>query len=223
MVTCIAALINNGTVWMGGDGQATYGGRRMLSKELKVFTRHGFLYGVAGTPRIIQILKYSFNPPEHPARLDALEYICERWIKEFRVCIEAGGYLHKENGRERAFLELLIGYQGRLFHMDGNFSIWEQENGINVAGSGAEYALGSLFTTLPVPEMKPEDKIVLAIQSAACFDIGVGGAITIASLPVYPPLPPKSMIKTKDIPVVGNRIVKKKRIIKKKKVNHHMN
>jgi hypothetical protein len=57
-MTIIAGLIEGGIVYMGADSGGSDGCFICPRKDPKIFALPNFLFGVAGSPRVAQLLKY---------------------------------------------------------------------------------------------------------------------------------------------------------------------
>ena len=61
---------------------------------------------------------------------------------------------------------------GRVFRIQEDYSVLEPELGFCSVGCGEEAAMGSLLTTMRM-DMKPEDKIIMALEAAEQCYCGV--------------------------------------------------
>jgi hypothetical protein len=122
-MTCIVGIVgDDGTIYMGADSNVSVtSGFQNNSKDGKMFVKHGFIYGFSGSPRMLQIVKYDFIPPEHPREMNTVEYMCSLWIPTLRRCFERGGFLEISNNVESADGTFLVGYKGKLFCMYSDF------------------------------------------------------------------------------------------------------
>ena len=65
-MTCVAAWLdrNDFSITMGADSAAcNENGEKYDQLEPKVFRNNGFIVGLSGAPRILQILRYKFDFP----------------------------------------------------------------------------------------------------------------------------------------------------------------
>jgi len=63
-MTCVVGLVEDGTVYLGGDSAGTSQNDMDIYRTDKVFTRPPFIFGGAGSYRGIQLLKYELAIPE---------------------------------------------------------------------------------------------------------------------------------------------------------------
>jgi ATP-dependent protease HslVU (ClpYQ) peptidase subunit len=112
---------------------------------------------------MMQLLHYELQVPPYEDGMDVEEYLVTRLVNAVRDCLKAGGYAKKEDEREEGG-NFLIGYRSRLFEMVDDYHVSEPVNGYEAVGSGAKYALGSLYAT---PHLPPEQRVALALEAAA--------------------------------------------------------
>lgn len=145
-MTCIVGMLDKETnkVIIGGDSAATNNYYSIeIRKESKVFKIGDFVIGCTSSYRMIQLLKFSFKPPEIGDR-NIFEYLCTDFVNGIRECFKNGGFIQSyESGDERGGT-FLVGYKDRLFRIDDDFSVSENISNFNACGSGDENALGAL-------------------------------------------------------------------------------
>lgn len=66
-MTCIVGMLNpkGGNVIIGGDSAAVSGIDVQLEKQPKVFRNGDFIFGCTTSFRMIQLLKFQFEPPRY--------------------------------------------------------------------------------------------------------------------------------------------------------------
>lgn len=127
-----------------------------------------------------QLLRFSLTVPERPYKMDVYEYMVTLFVDEVRQCLKDGGYAAKENEEESGGT-FLVGYQGRLFVIHGDYQVGENVDSYNSVGCGEEYALGSMYSTEKLIK-GPKDRIIKALKTAEKFSGGVRGPFTIEVL-----------------------------------------
>lgn len=147
-MTCIIGFIDkkNNNVVIGGDSAGVTDLNVTLRKDGKVFKNGEFVIGCTSSFRMIQLLKYSFKPPEVYNK-EVHEYMCTDFINEVRKTFETGGYLQTFKEGDEKGGTFLIGYKNRLFKIDSDFQVAETIQGYDACGCGEEYALGSIYNT----------------------------------------------------------------------------
>lgn len=182
-MTCIVGLVETetGRVWMGGDSAGTDGYDLMVSRESKVVRNGPFLFGITGHPRMRQILEHAFAPPEHPADMSLEGYIVTRFIDAMREALKTAGYAHKDNEQERQGSQVLVGYRGRVFAIQGNYQMVEPREPYFAVGCGDMVALGSLYMTEGIG-MQPALRVRRALEASEHFNGAVRGPFRILAL-----------------------------------------
>lgn len=176
-MTCIVGVRQNGKVWLGGDS-AGIAGWELRAVDLKVFQRGPFLYGVAGSVRVSNLIRYAFQPPAPLMSLSI--YMVTTWIDALRDCLKAGGVAGKNNEvEELTDSALLVGIQGRLFSVYSDYQVSEDQAAYAGVGCGAATALGALAVSWQLP---PAARCRAALRAAELHNIGVRGPFVVQSL-----------------------------------------
>jgi len=173
IMTCIVGMIDKKTkkVIIGGDSAGVAGSNMFIRKDAKVFKNNDFVIGCTSSFRMIQLLRFSFKPPEVKTK-DIYEYMCTDFINAVRNCFKDGGYLQKYTDGDEKGGTFLVAYKNRLFKIENDFQVAENLNGIDSCGCGQDFALGSLFT-LQKQEMETDKKVLKALESAEFLSNGV--------------------------------------------------
>lgn len=170
-MTCIAGFIDkkNNKVVMGADSAGVSGLDVTLRKDEKVFKNGDFVVGCTSSFRMIQLLRFSFNPPRVYDK-EIYEYMCTDFINDVRKCFKDGGYLQRFNdGDERGGI-FLVAYKDRLFKIESDFQVAEASQGYDACGCGETYALGSIYNT---SKSNAETIVIDALKCAENFSGGV--------------------------------------------------
>ena len=151
-MTCIVGLVDDDVTYLGGDAAASRDGgwTQTIIANPKIFTigNGEFLLGVAGLPRLAQLMQYAFYPPAHDERLmTPTQYMVTAFVDAMRQAVWAGGIEIVHSGQEVVNGHLLIAYRGGLFVVDEAFDIEEAAAPFHAIGSGAQAALGALYAT----------------------------------------------------------------------------
>lgn len=175
-MTCIVGLEFNGKVYIGGDSAGVAGYDITVRSDEKVFENGDFLMGFTDSFRMGQILRYSFEPPDHDPRMGDMKYIVTTFMDEIRNVYRDKGFLQKENEAE-AGGTFLLAYNGKLYCIDSDFQVGKSADSYMAIGCGDAYALGSMYSTKNLKD--PEKRIALALDAAAHHNSGVRGPYTI--------------------------------------------
>lgn len=177
-MTCIAGVVHEGKVYIGGDSAGVGGWDLVVRSDEKVFKNSGFLFGFTSSFRMGQILRYSFNPPFRQPDTDLFSYMVTDFVDGVRECLKTGGFAKKHNEEETGGT-FLVGHDGRLFTIYDDYQIQEALNPWTACGCGEGYALGSLYST---KSMAPRKRVATALSAAETHSAGVRGPFHILSI-----------------------------------------
>ncbi len=154
-MTCIVGYINkNKDIYIGGDSAGTdqrYNSR--IRKDSKVFrVMDDFLIGGTGSFRMLQLLRFKLHGylnkeieinNQQKYIPEVYEFMCTTFIDAVRLCLRENGYMSVENNVEEigAFL---VGFRGRLFVIECDLQVGENDTRFSACGCGADYAIGAL-------------------------------------------------------------------------------
>lgn len=170
-MTCIVGIAEGGKVYIGGDSAGVCGMDIAIRADRKIFKNQGFVMGFTSSFRMGQLLCYKFSPPPRHPDEDVMGYMVTKFIDGVRDCFKDGGYARKVSEVESGG-QFLVGYEGRLFSIEGDYQIGETMCGYHAVGCGADYAKGSLFATMGE---QPEKRLDMALRAAAAHSAGVCG------------------------------------------------
>ena len=172
-MTCIVGYLDKKTkkVTIGGDSAGVAGLDITIRKDEKVFKVGDFIIGCTSSFRMIQLLRFSFKPPEINSK-NIYEYMCTDFINAVRECFKNGGYLQRYSDGDEKGGTFLVAYKNRLFRIESDFQVAESLNGIDAVGCGADYALGSLHI-LTKQNLTPKEKVLKSLETASFFSAGV--------------------------------------------------
>lgn len=168
-MTCIVGLVENDTVYIGGDSAGVSGYFLNVRADRKVFRNGDFVMGFTSSFRMGQLLQHTFTPPKRHPDTPVDKYMVTSFIDAVRDCLKTGGYASRQNEVETGGI-FLAGYAGRLFRIDCDYQVGEAVDGFDAVGCGEEIALGSLCTSVG---MKPQKRLQLALEAAERYSAGV--------------------------------------------------
>lgn len=181
-MTCIVGVEYDGGVLIGGDSAATAGWRQTTRADEKVFTNGPYVIGLTGSPRAAQLLRYRLNVGA-PDTWDVDRFIATTFVDAVRNTLKVGGYAETTNvTKEELASAFLVGIQGRLYAIYGDYQFSRSTAGHQAVGCGDEIALGSLHTTAQLG-MDPRTRAEYALEAAAAISAGCGGPFTIIDTP----------------------------------------
>lgn len=176
-MTCIAGVVEKGTVYIGSDSIATNGWNSLISQVPKVFRKGDMLIGYCGSFRMGQLIQYALKVEPQTDEQDDMEYLVTTWTNAVRTCFRDGGILKADSGVETG-VELLIGYRGALYQTAEDFQV-NRYGAIAAIGAGEQYALGALRA---LNEQPPKKRIEAALKIAGELSAYVTGPYTVKKL-----------------------------------------
>jgi hypothetical protein len=183
-MTCIAGLVHNGRVYLGGDRAGVEDWNLTTVAAPKVFLLGPFVVGFTSSFRMGQLLRYAFTPPKLPPR--ALLYVDEReqltrymvveFVDALRKLFSAAGFATKSNEQE-AGGQFLVGVRGLLFKVESDYTVAEALCGYDAVGCGHAVAKGALYVG---PERGPQERLLEALKAAEAWSAGVRAPFDVA-------------------------------------------
>jgi len=175
-MTCIVGLVDKDNVLIGGDSAGVSELNLILRADEKVFTLCSddtvWVFGFTTSFRMGQLIRYELQLPsiDDGDRNYLHKFMVKKFIPALRKCLEDGGWLKKEDGREEGG-EFLVGVLGKLFLIHDSLQVGESTYPYNAVGCGQSIALGALYASEGHPS--PEERILLALKAAQAFSAGV--------------------------------------------------
>lgn len=140
-MTCIVGMEVEGKVVIVGDVQGTGHNSKIHHTQSKVFERSGMIFGYTTSYRFGQIIEHSINKICVPFNeKDIYPWLVSEFVTHCSQVLKSSGY---DTGGT-----CLIGISGQLWRMEGDFSVLRSVEGFDAVGSGCEFALGCMTTTL---------------------------------------------------------------------------
>lgn len=180
-MSVVVGMVKDGKVYMAADSRALEGYEKLDCKKLFV-SKHRqwgtWAVGGAGYARNVEIASELDLPTLTKAqkKVATLPDVCRGWFDGLRDEIETKGVMNNGNS-ETAFM---LAVRGRLFTVEDTFCMHEVTAPFAI-GSGSEYAEGTLWALLTYcPDMPPEQMVRAAVESAAHYNVSVGGNIDVA-------------------------------------------
>lgn len=171
-MTCIVGLEHGGKVYMGGDRCCSTETFKTSVSRPKVFKAQKLLIGFAGSFRFRDLLEYHLKLPKQSKKMSDEKYMITVVLEEIRELM-----LEKNPSEDHeSDSNCLLGYNGKLYELQVDYSLIETSCGYNAVGLGREYALGSLYSN---EGQDPELRILTALQASAEFCPGVAGPFDI--------------------------------------------
>lgn len=184
-MTCVIGYVEKDTVYMGADSRTSQENYIDTMNDTKVFINGDFIMGASGTLRGLNVLKYQFDPPEHPKDMSIEQYMNSLFINELQYTFINLGVvqLDKEENIDLSSTIVLVGYKGRLFEIGKDFSVFESVRSFRAIGSGGQLAMSYLLATMNDPITFIKEKIYNALVVTSKIDASVGPPFIILELP----------------------------------------
>lgn len=179
-MTCIVGLIDNGSIYMGGDSAGVAGLSISVRLDEKVFQNGPMLIGGTTSFRMLQLLRYKLDPPKQTVSQDDMKYMCTDFIDSVRKCFTDNEFGYKDE--RNAFNDggnFLVGYNGKLYQIWGDFQVGISSQPFDAVGCGKDLALGAMYVN---SHLYPEERIKLALEVASTFNAGVVAPFIIKKL-----------------------------------------
>jgi hypothetical protein len=180
-MTCIVAIAQNGTVYMGSDHAASddKSGWILSRKEPKVFKVGQ--YGIAFTDsfRMGQILQYNWVPPKYtPTKTNSGldKFMRTKFVDSVKQAFKDNGYGTIGGSEEDTGGIFIVGVEGRIFTIDEDFHVGENMVNYMAEGSGGMFALGALHATKH--QKNPKMRLKAALEASAEFSMSVAPPFT---------------------------------------------
>ena len=177
-MTCIAAVVEKGKVYIGADSAGVAGLDVTIRTDEKVFKNGPAIFGFTSSFRMGQLLRYSLKIPEQPTSMSDAIFIHTVFLDNIIACLKNGGYAYIENNVERGGV-FLVGYKGKLYKIEGDFQVSQSAEVFAACGCGEDFALAVLHTH---KNLSPKKRILKALETAVHFSGGVRPPFRVISL-----------------------------------------
>ena len=164
-MTCIVGLVQGKKVYLGADSMGSSGQDQWRRSDSKVFKNGSFVMAFTTSFRMGQLLQHKFKPPRHLSAKTVEEYMVTTFVDAIRKCFKNAGFATKTGRGEEQGGQFLVGYKGRLFTIEVDYQVAEQEQPYAAVGCGAQVALGSLHTSDGMG-VTPNGRLLLALEAA---------------------------------------------------------
>lgn len=175
-MTCIVAIAHGGKVYMGADTYGSNGYTGTYVPNPKCFINDEFLIGCTSTFRLIDLLthKLKMGKIHDDYHKNPDMFMRTIFIDAVRKCLTENNHITITSGMESGG-NFLVGYRGKIYEVQPDFSVLNVPDSGGSVGSGESAARGSLWTTKDIKSMKPEKRVLIALQSAEAVNSGVRG------------------------------------------------
>lgn len=184
-MTCIVAFKTNDKIYMGSDSQWISGNSitpidtpRMFFRE---FDHKKMLIGTSATPSYSNLM-LDIELPNINKKEDFLKYLRQNVCTQLRNYAYEYGLTVVEGGETMVSGELLIGFEGELYIIDGTITPHHIDSNIYSIGFGLYEAIGAMEILSELSDITPEEKINRALTISAKYNVGVDGPFVVESI-----------------------------------------
>lgn len=173
-MTCIVGLVEDGTIYMASDSEASDEASSSLIATPKVAINGDYIIGASESIRALNILHHTALPPV-PSPSNLSSFMSISFVQAIADTMDnmpgtASGDKMDEG------TEIIVGTLGRIFIISFDYSVYENMYPYAAVGSGTVPALASLFTTDDT-DLSPKNRLTKAVKAASEFAAGVRGPI----------------------------------------------
>lgn len=168
-MTAIIGIVSDGKAWIGGDSAGVSGCSVSVRADEKVFINGPYIFGFTTSFRMGQLLRYSLIAPvpERDENLD--KFMATKFVNAVRECLKSGGFASKTNENESGG-SFIVGYKKFIYAVHQDYQVERTRSKVIAVGCGADFALGSIYST---QKMAPFKRIWKALSAAENFSNGV--------------------------------------------------
>lgn len=180
-MTCIVGIVGKNHIYMGGDSAGVGGLSLHIRADEKVFVKGNMIFGITGSFRMGNLLRFKLLIPEHPTGMDNYEYMCTSFIDAIRDCFKAGGFAQRKDEVEEMDGAFVVGYKGQLYEIESDYQVGMLRVNYHAVGCGRDLATGAMFAS-QASKLPERQRIVTALEAAEQFSAGVRGPFVIKKL-----------------------------------------
>ncbi len=170
-MSCVLSFVAGNTMAMGSDSAASGDGDGIFRiSEPKVFVRDAYLFGVTGSYRIAQIIRFKAKLPPPPSRVSEMRsFLVCSLTPAIAAALRAEGAAHEGRQILGPRTSILFGCRGQLWHIDPDLTVLPEGNYAAI-GSGYMRAYAALYALEQAGGVEsPERRVEIALQTAAEF------------------------------------------------------
>jgi len=177
-MTCIVVVRDtlNSKLWMAGDRGVGDDNNISTSLTPKIWKKEGFLFGYAGSMDGDRI-RHLFLPPEYEGRGSIDKFMYSKFLKALRKFYEEWWV----DVSTTSDFGMIICIRGKIYeHNAADMSLTQYEQDYLAMGSGADLALGSLYSTQKQKDARK--RVATAVNAAINHSTSCKGPIDILSI-----------------------------------------
>jgi len=177
-MTCIAAVIEDGISYVGGDSCISSGEAKGKTCHKKVFRIGSLVVGFSGVIRIQNLLESSILKKSLiiPQNIDKLaNYVVSCFIPAFQGLLKEHLAIASEEVSSSIFDgEFILAHRNQVVTIGCDFSVSETQWEYAATGCGSSVAYGALYSSGQANVLSPKERIKDALKAAEKHINGVG-------------------------------------------------
>ncbi len=184
--TCIVGYNDkvNRIIYIGGDSAGVGSGYIANRKDPKVFQNGNMIFGYTSSFRMGQLLRFKLKIPKQKKAMSDYEFMVTDFMDAVKKCLTDNGF-SKILNNEVTVGTFLVGYKGEIYEIDDDLQVGMVYENYNAVGCGDRWAKGALYAIedILIPEvLKPQQKIIIALEAAEKYSTGVRSPFNIVKL-----------------------------------------
>ncbi len=165
-MTLVLGHADGETTTLGADSAMSMEGEVYTMDVRKVFQRGPFLFGVCGSYRVTQILRFQAELPEPPPAAELEPFLVTELAPAIRRAIEEEGVAGSGCAILGEKTALILGCRGRLWFIGNDLTV-VPASPFAAIGSGRHRAYGALHALREAGVEPPRRMLELALAAAA--------------------------------------------------------
>ena len=147
MTTIVGIQHEDGCI-LASDSRVVAEGKIYTHPDMvKSVAKGGYIYGVSGDYRVLQILLHIWKPPlvTEKARDNVYEFAITKIVPSIKQSLSDAGIDVSKMIEDKFEFSVLMGINGTLLEIDSYFSVTMNDSNYYAIGSGGDFALGALY------------------------------------------------------------------------------
>lgn len=175
-MTAIVAIAHEGSVYMGGDSHSADPsiGRNQVRNDVKVWKDGPFLFGVSGSVRQAQIMRYLWKSPIVDGATATFEWLVTDYVPSLRDVL-GKGQLAEDEPEAPLPGGVLIGVNGHVYEIQADYQVVDNADAFWSIGAASEYCLGALHAMIYTSDCTtfaaPKVALKIALDAASKYSM----------------------------------------------------
>ena len=167
-MTCVVAVVDKAkNIHFGSDSLASDSYSQSVMTDSKIFMLGEMIIGYAGSFRSAQVLRHAMALPGREESQEDMEYLVGSFLHSVRIAFAEAGILRIQDCVEDFEGEFILGYRGKIYYMQGDFSLIHTVDDFCSIGEGGDSARAVLYATRAMKTLKPIERMTLALEAAS--------------------------------------------------------